>query len=141
MKSKKIMVLPHDILEDANKKYPFWNKGFYGLYGVDINGYNRKIYIQGRLDERNKQDNIVKSIYKTHQLLIEKGIIDKDGNRLQQYWTTEQILNAIKYGFEYFRDSTHDDTDVPKGNKLQYLLQFIDPLKHKETIDNWTKDK
>jgi hypothetical protein len=32
------------------------------------------------------------------------------------------------------------DIDVPEGNKLQWLLGFIDPLKHKEAIESWKND-
>jgi len=56
------------------------------------------------------------------------------------YWTTGQMLEAIAYGFKYHRDSMHNDIDVPEGNKLQWLLGFIDPLKHKEAIESWKND-
>ena len=32
------------------------------------------------------------------------------------------MMDAIEYGFKYFRDSQNNGIDVPKGNKLQWLL-------------------
>ncbi len=37
----------------------------------------------------------------------------------------KDILEAIKHGFEYHRDSQNDGIDVPKGNKLQWLQHYI----------------
>lgn len=57
-------------------------------------------------------------------------------------WTTEQMLQAIKYGFEYHRDSMNDGVDVPEGNKLQWLIgSYISVDKHKEFLDKYSFNK
>ncbi len=57
-------------------------------------------------------------------------------------WTTEQVLQAIKYGFEYHRDSMNDNVDVPEGNKLQWLLgTFISPEEHGEWLEEYKKNQ
>lgn len=44
-------------------------------------------------------------------------------------FTVSDMCAAMTYGFEYHRDSQNDDVDVPKGNKLQWLVwkYGIDP--------------
>lgn len=59
----------------------------------------------------------------------------------KSYFSLEDILLAITYGFEYHRDSQNDNIDVPKGNKLQWL-HFIKKNRtiRVENIEN-KKDK
>jgi len=57
-------------------------------------------------------------------------------------FTLEQMMEAIKYGFEYHRDSMNDNIDVPDGNKVQWVLgKYIPPEKWKEFIDSWESRK
>lgn len=37
-------------------------------------------------------------------------------------YSLDDILDAIKYGFEYHRDAQNNGIDVPLGNKLQWLM-------------------
>ena len=48
--------------------------------------------------------------FKASQQLNEKKFSEND------------MMDAIEYGFKYFRDSQNNGIDVPKGNKLQWLL-------------------
>jgi hypothetical protein len=58
----------------------------------------------------------------------------------EQSFTLEQMFEAITYGFEYHRDSMHNEQDVPEGNKLQWILgKFRHPLTHPSIIDIWRK--
>ncbi len=51
-------------------------------------------------------------------------------------FTLAQMLEAIKYGFEYHRDSMNDGQDVPEGNKLQWLLsKFVSVEDHAKWIE------
>lgn len=49
-------------------------------------------------------------------------LIGSDNQKIN--WKLDDILNAIKYGFEYHRDSMNDEIDVPLGNKLQWLEYY-----------------
>ena len=45
------------------------------------------------------------------------------------------MLEAIDQGFEYHRDSMHDNEAVPLGNKLQWIIgKYLDPLEHESFI-------
>lgn len=56
----------------------------------------------------------------------------------QAKFTVQQMLEAIRYGFEYSRDSQHDGVDVPEGNKLQWILgKYVDPLHHEKFINEF----
>jgi len=53
----------------------------------------------------------------------------------EQSFTLEQMIEAITYGFEYHRDSMHNNQDVPNGNKLQWILgKYMPPEKHEDFI-------
>jgi hypothetical protein len=39
-------------------------------------------------------------------------------------WKLDDIINAVKYGFEYHRDSMNDGENVPLGNTLQWLEHY-----------------
>lgn len=70
--------------------------------------------------------------HQNYEYMFEQGV----NWQKERSFTLEQMLEAITYGFQYHRDSMHDNQDVPNGNKLQWILgKYIDPLKHKEYID------
>jgi len=54
---------------------------------------------------------------------LNESFIGKN-NVQEKLYTEQDMLNAIKHGFEYHRDSQNDGIDVPKGNKLQWLQYY-----------------
>lgn len=49
-------------------------------------------------------------------------------------YTLNDMLEAIKYGFEYHRDSMNDEIDVPLGNKLQWMIHYDSDIKGEDRI-------
>lgn len=46
----------------------------------------------------------------------------EEGDDKKLEFTLDDVLDAIKYGFEYHRDAQNNGIDVPLGNKLQWLM-------------------
>lgn len=66
-----------------------------------------------------------------------KEFLDKDSVRILSdlSYSKDDMVNAITYGFTYYRDSMNDGKDVPLGNKLQWLIYYSNLSEKEKAAD------
>ena len=80
---------------------------------------------------------------KTWMLGFEAGLKSEEAryyhNGSELKYTTQDIINAVQYGFEYRENSQHDNVSVPVGNILQWIMYKKNLLEIPKEFDEFRK--